>query len=77
MSKKQLKAERNYPILFTSKDECCGCLACAAICPMQTIKVSIDEEGVEYPAIDRKKCVKCYSCISVCPLKNRAEIMKG
>ena len=63
------KLKQEQPILFHSKEECCGCLACGAICPMQNITVSVDEEGFEYPVISGEKCVKCNSCISVCPLK--------
>lgn len=61
--------EKNYPILFETKQECCGCTACYAICPVHAINMYIDEEGFEYPQIDNAKCITCYKCIQVCPIK--------
>ena len=59
----------NIPILYNSKDNCCGCAACSAICPRNAIYMESDEEGFDYPVIDKKKCIGCYMCIKVCPLK--------
>ncbi|UWO79630.1 4Fe-4S binding protein [[Clostridium] asparagiforme DSM 15981] len=28
-----------------------------------------DEEGFEYPQIDKSKCICCYQCLRVCPFK--------
>lgn len=61
--------ERDYPILFNRKEECCGCSACYSICSKNAITMVTDEEGFEYPEVDIRTCVKCYQCISVCPLK--------
>lgn len=61
--------KRSVPILYTKKEECCGCSACYAICPQKAITMMEDEEGFEYPHIDAKKCVKCYMCLKVCPFK--------
>lgn len=58
------------PVLFSRKEECCGCGACYAICKKHAINMRPDEEGFEYPFIDLEKCVKCYSCLRVCPLKD-------
>jgi formate hydrogenlyase subunit 6/NADH:ubiquinone oxidoreductase subunit I len=63
------KNNRLYPILFESKEDCCGCSACVAICSVQAISMSIDEEGFYYPFIDKNKCIACYLCREVCPLK--------
>lgn len=61
---------RDFPVLFSMKEECCGCSSCYSICPNSAIIMNEDEEGFLYPMIDVKICVKCYKCISVCPLKN-------
>ena len=56
------------PVLYHRKEECCGCTACYAICPMTAILMVEDEEGFEYPEVDSRKCIKCYRCIEVCPI---------
>ena len=61
------------PILYNSKEECCGCTACYAICPKGAITMLPDEEGFDYPQIDAEKCVRCWSCIRVCPIKAAKE----
>ena len=61
---------RDVPILYTRKEECCGCTACYAICPKDAISMVGDEEGFKYPQIDIDKCVKCHLCESVCPFKD-------
>ena len=50
-----------------NKNECMGCTACKNICPKEAIK---DEEGFEYPYIDKSKCVNCELCNNVCPWVN-------
>lgn len=57
------------PILFRSKEECCGCSACHAICPLKAISMVEDEEGFEYPQIDEECCIRCNKCMQVCPFK--------
>lgn len=61
--------ERDTPILFQRKEECCGCSACYAICSQDAISMVTDEEGFLYPIIDEKKCIRCRRCLSACPLK--------
>ena len=58
-----------YPVLCETKEACCGCTACYAVCPKHAITMVADEEGFDYPQIDRDKCVCCYQCIRVCPFK--------
>ena len=60
---------KEVPILYDRKEECCGCTACLAICPVQAITMKADEEGFDYPIINNEKCIRCYSCIEICPIK--------
>lgn len=61
--------KRKLPELFQRKEECCGCTACYAICPVSAITMVEDEEGFEYPQVDEGKCEGCYICLTVCPFK--------
>ncbi len=61
-----------YPILWKTKEECCGCTACSLVCPKSIITMKEDQEGFEYPIIDFSKCIKCYQCLNVCPFKKKA-----
>lgn len=50
------------------KTACCGCAACAAICPERAIQMVPDDEGFRYPKADRALCTGCGLCEAVCPL---------
>ena len=60
---------KEYPILFKRKEECSGCAACYSICSKNAINMIVDDEGFEYPEVNRDRCVKCYLCLKVCPFK--------
>ena len=60
---------KSIPVLYDKKDECCGCSACYAICPVEAINMAPDEEGFLYPNIDDNRCIRCYQCIKVCMFK--------
>ena len=46
---------------------CSGCKACMTICPVDAIEMIKDEEGFEYPRINKEKCINCKVCNKVCP----------
>ena len=54
-------------MIYTNKEECCGCSACSSRCPRHCIKMIDDNDGFSYPSIDKAKCVNCGACESVCP----------
>lgn len=68
--------KKSIPILYTRKEECCGCTACFAICPKNAITMKPDEEGFEYPHVKEDKCIRCYLCLEVCPVKAAKGIKK-
>ena len=62
-------------IQIKEKQKCCGCTACAAVCPKECIKMEEDLEGFLYPTVDKNKCIQCGACEKVCPILNeRSEI---
>lgn len=55
-------------VLFHNPSECCGCGACADICPKNAISMRSDESGI-LPIINDDLCVRCGKCLSACGLK--------
>ncbi len=60
-------------IKITNKSSCCGCSACANVCPKSCIKMLPDEKGFLYPSVDESSCIKCGLCEKACPIKNVKE----
>lgn len=56
-----------------NKENCCGCEACANICPKHCITMVEDEEGFRYPQVDKEKCINCRLCEKVCPIINEVK----
>lgn len=48
------------------RENCCGCTACANICPHDAIIMEADELGFIYPHINYEKCVDCGLCVKIC-----------
>lgn len=46
--------------------DCCGCTACASICPHDAITMKPDALGFLYPDVDDSKCIDCGLCEKVC-----------
>lgn len=51
-------------------EDCCGCTACASICPHNAISMKPDTLGFLYPEVDMEKCVDCGLCEKVCAFNN-------
>lgn len=58
------------------REDCCGCNACADICPKSAISFSVDNEGFWYPVVEKKKCINCGLCDRVCPITNECRTKK-
>lgn len=56
------------------KQQCCGCTACANICPVHAITMKKDTEGFLYPEVDKNICIHCGKCIQVCSFHELSEI---
>lgn len=55
--------------LYSEESQCCGCSACASICPKSAISMEENCRGFFLPVIDRDKCVECGQCLKVCDFK--------
>lgn len=54
--------------------ECCGCGACATICPKGCISMKVNRRGFLEPVIDKTHCIKCGACERVCPLLKHSSV---
>ncbi len=50
------------------KQACCGCGACASVCPKGAVTMEADDEGFRYPAVDETLCVNCGLCLQACSI---------
>lgn len=62
---------KKIPVLYESKELCCGCSVCSALCPANAISMVADDEGFLYPEINGDLCLRCNKCLSVCTFKVR------
>lgn len=64
----------NQERLFKDKSNCCGCGACANICPKKAIDMVEDEYGFKYPQINSTICIDCGLCKKNCSYQNKIEL---
>lgn len=57
-------------INISNKTNCCGCSACAQVCPKKCIKMLADTEGFLYPTVNNALCINCGLCQKACPIIN-------
>lgn len=65
----QVQFKHQKIVLVPQKEQCCGCGACAQVCPRNAIRMEADREGFLYPVIDDACCVGCGQCLAVCAFK--------
>ncbi|MBQ9076274.1 MAG: Coenzyme F420 hydrogenase/dehydrogenase, beta subunit C-terminal domain [Muribaculaceae bacterium] len=58
------------PLGIVPDEMCCGCAACANVCPQKCITLNSDSKGFIYPYVEMDKCIRCKRCESVCPVLN-------
>lgn len=56
------------------KNKCSGCFLCMNICPLNCIKIELNQEGFYNPQIDSEKCSNCGICLKKCPVYNQSKI---
>ena len=77
--KKHARVNENNTVLPMNereKKDCCGCSACADVCPVNAIEMRADEEGFLYPYINKDLCIHCNKCDKVCgflPVEKRED----
>ncbi len=64
-------------IEIKDKRKCCGCSACANVCPKNAIEMKYDDEGFAYPTINKEKCINCGLCEKICPILNKLPIIEN
>lgn len=50
--------------------DCCGCSACALVCPCKAISMNFNKSGRYVPFIDYNICVNCKLCEKICIVLN-------
>lgn len=54
--------------------QCCGCGACADICPKDAIRMETGPDKAIYPRITEAACIHCNLCRSVCPMEKSPQL---
>ena len=54
---------------------CCGCGACAAICPAACIKIRMTAEGFYKACVESTACIDCEICLSVCTMHEDVSVI--
>lgn len=55
--------------IIYDENNCTGCGACVAVCPVNAIEYMQDERGFYYPQIKENICIECGKCKKSCQLQ--------
>lgn len=61
-------AEEIKDIRIVPENQCCGCAACANVCPVDAISMGEGKEGFLFPKVDLNTCIQCGKCVRTCPV---------
>ena len=64
-------------IRLADRKDCCGCGACAAVCPHGAIEMVPDGMGFRYPRVALDRCVDCHLCEDICSFADFAAEASG
>jgi coenzyme F420-reducing hydrogenase beta subunit len=64
-------------IEIKEKEKCTGCYACKNICPRNCMTMERDNEGFEYPIVNKVNCSDCGLCEKVCPMLHEVELYES
>lgn len=67
----EVKSEEEYVNAPTDilKKDCCGCYACAEVCPVQAIHMEPDNKGYYFPVVNPDTCISCQLCKKTCVIQ--------
>ncbi len=61
-------AEEKKDIRIVPEALCCGCGACANVCPTDAICLTEGKEGFLFPKVNEQICIQCGKCVKTCPV---------
>lgn len=64
-------------IEIKNKENCCGCTACASICPHHAINMIPDQLGFLYPSVNKELCTDCGLCERVCAFHSNYDVSQN
>lgn len=74
MNEEQVSNRIKSRSISCSSEVCCGCGACASICPKDAITQFIDSNGYLLYKVNKEKCVNCGLCLKVCPIQGEKPV---